>query len=324
MAQSVNQTANQTLTLRSPEDLLAAAPVVLGFVPTDSAVMFTFEAVSCFHARVDLPAIGEEVEPLVEALLAPCVRHDVGRVLFLLYSDDRVRADRVARRLVRAFRDAGIDVVDVVRADGRRWFPLLRGRRSVASSGVPYDVSAHRFAAESVLRGRVTHASRTDLEATVAPDPAAVARVAAAAHVRDALPLEPGWLCATVARHVAAGSVPDDAEATGLLAGLLDVRVRDAALRLLRRDTAEAHARLWSDLVRRAPEGLVAPPAAVLGFAAWVSGNGALAWCAVDRCLAADPQYRLAHHLAEALTEAVPPSMWEEVTAMSDPEQPSP
>ncbi len=44
-----------TLNLRSPEDLLAAAPVVLGFVPTDSAVMFTFDGPSCFHARVDLP-----------------------------------------------------------------------------------------------------------------------------------------------------------------------------------------------------------------------------------------------------------------------------
>jgi Domain of unknown function (DUF4192) len=313
------QTVNQTLTLRSPEDLLAAAPIVLGFVPTDSAVMFTFDALSCFHARVDLPAIGDEVDPFVDVLLTPCVRHEVGRVLFLLYSDDPVRADRVVRRLVRAFRATGIEVVDVVRADGRRWFPLLRSRRSVPPSGVPYDVSAHLFAAESVLTGRVTHASRADLEATVAPDPAAVARVAAAARDPDVRRPEPGWLSATVARHVAVGSVPDDAEAWGMLAGLVDVRVRDAVLALLGRDTAEAHTRLWSDLVRRAPEDLVAPAAAVLGFAAWLSGNGALAWCAVDRCLAADPDHRLARHLAQALTEAVPPSLWEEVTAMPDP-----
>jgi Domain of unknown function (DUF4192) len=313
------RTVNQTLTLRSPEDLLAAAPVVLGFVPTDSAVMFTFDAVSCFHARVDLPVIGEEIDPFVEVLLAPCVRHDVGRVLFLIYSDDPVRADRVVRRLVRAFRAAGIEVVDVVRADGRRWFPLLRARSSVPPSGVPYDVSAHLFAAESVLRGRVTHASRADLEATVAPDPPAVARVAAAVHDPDTLRPEPGWLPATVARHVASGSVPDDAEAACLLAGLADVRARDAVLAHMRRDTAEAHARLWSDLVRRSPESLVAPAAVALGFAAWLSGNGALAWCAVDRCLAADPDDRLAGHLAQALTQAVPPSMWEEVTAMPDP-----
>jgi hypothetical protein len=308
-----------TLTLRSPEDLIAAATVVLGFVPTDSAVMFTFDGPSCFHARVDLPRVGEGVDECVEALLSPCLRHEVGRVLFVLFSDDPLPAERVARRLVRAFRGAGIDVVDVLRADGRRWFPLLRWRRPVPPSGVPYDVSAHPFAAESVLSGRITHRSRAELEATVAPDPIAVARVAAA--VRDTTRPRPGpdWVPATVARHVAAGSVPDDGEAARLLSCLVDVEVRDAALGLLRRDTAEAHARLWGDLVRRAPEDLVAPAAAVLGFAAWVSGNGALAWCAVDRCLNADPDHRLAHHLTHALTHAVPPSVWEGVNALSDP-----
>jgi hypothetical protein len=310
-----------TLNLRSPEDLLAAAPVVIGFVPTDSAVMFTFDGPSCFHARVDLPQAGDDVDACVETLLAPSVQHDVGRVLFLLYTDDPLPAERVARRLVRAFRAAGVEVIDVLRADGRRWFPLLRSRRSVPSSGVPYDVSAHPFAAESVFTGRVTHRSRADLEATVAPDPTAVAGVAAA--VRDptrAVP-EPGWLPATVARHVAAGSVPDDVETARLLACIVEVQVRDAALRLLSRDTAQAHAAFWGDVVRRAPEDLVAPAAAVLGFAAWVGGNGALAWCAVDRCLAADPGYRIAHYLAHVLTHAVPPSMWEEVSAQEDPVQ---
>jgi len=189
----------------------------------------------------------------------------------------------------------------------------------VPPAGVPYDVSAHLFAAESVLTGRVTHASRADLEATVSPDPAAVARVADAAGGPQVTRHEPGWVPAVVARCVAAGSVPDDAEAANVLAALVDVRVRDAVLAHVGRDTAEAHTRLWSDLVRRAPEHLVAPAAAVLGFAAWLSGNGALAWCAVDRCLAADPDHRLAHQLAQALTEAVPPSVWEEVTVLSDP-----
>jgi hypothetical protein len=306
----------QTLTLRSPEDLLAAAPVVLGFVLSESVVMFTFDAASCFHARVDLPRERADVGECIDALLDPCLRHGVGRVLFVLYSGHPLPADRVARRLVRAFRGAGIEVVDVMRADGRRWFPLLRSRRSIPASGVPYDVSAHRFAAESVLSGRITHGSRADLETTVTADPAAVARVEAA---RDAVPPWSGWLPATVAGHIAAGTHPDDDEAARLLSGLGDVSARDAALGLLRRDNATAHVEFWADLVRRAPEALVAPAAALLGFAAWVSGNGALAWCAVDRCTAADPGYRLAHHLAHALTHAVPPSLWEEVTGMGDP-----
>ena len=310
-----------TLTLRSPEDLLAAAPVVLGFVPTDSAVMFTFDGPSCFHARVDLPRAAGEVDACVESLLAPSVQHQVGCVLFLLYTDAPGRADRVARHLVRSFRAAGIKVIDVLRADGHRWFPLLRSRRSVPATGVVYDVSAHPFAAESVLRGRVTHASRADLEATGAPDRAAVTGVAAALHDAAGSPDDPQWLWATVAHHVAVGSVPDDDEAARLLTVLDDVAAVDATLALLSRDSAESHARLWGDLVRRAPSGLVAPVAALLGFAAWLSGNGALAWCAVDRCLADDPGYRIAHRLAQALTLAVPPSTWDEVSSQEDPAQ---
>jgi hypothetical protein len=54
----------------------------------------------------------------------------------------------------------------------------------------------------------------------------------------------------------------------------------------------------------------VAGPAAVLGLAAWLAGHGALAWCAVDRCQAVDPDNTLAGLVAEVLARAVPPSAW--------------
>jgi hypothetical protein len=186
---------------------------------------------------------------------------------------------------------------------------------------VPYDVSAHPFVTASVFHGRVTHRSRADLEATVAPDPAAVARVAAAASDTSRPPPPASWVPASVAAHVDAGSVPDDEEVARLLIGLTDTHVRDATLGLLRRHTAEVHAHFWGDVVRRAPEDYVAPAAAVLGFAAWVWGHGALAWCAVDRSLGADPDYRIAHTLARVLAHAVPPSVWEEVSEQEDPAQ---
>ena len=83
-----------TLTARGPADLLAAVPVVLGFHPSDSLVMLTFDAARTFHARVDLPPPAEQSDSLaelVEALLAPALTHRVGRVAFVSYSDDAVR-----------------------------------------------------------------------------------------------------------------------------------------------------------------------------------------------------------------------------------------
>jgi Domain of unknown function (DUF4192) len=75
-------------------------------------------------------------------------------------------------------------------------------------------------------------------------------------------------------------------------------------------DDAARHVDLWRDVVRRVPVELRAPAAALLGFAAWLSGNGALAWCAVDRAQEAQPGYGLAGLLTQALAGAVPPSTW--------------
>ena len=58
-------TQSTTMTARTPEDVLAVVPVVLGFEPHDSLVMLTFGADPPFHARVDLPDRRSEVPDLV-------------------------------------------------------------------------------------------------------------------------------------------------------------------------------------------------------------------------------------------------------------------
>ncbi len=96
---------------------------------------------------------------------------------------------------------------------------------------------------------------------------------------------------------------------------MTDVTVRDAAWFTLDPSDAEAHVTFWSDVVRRCPVSHVPAPAAVLGFAAWITGQGALAWCAVDRAREGDPDYPLAGLLGEVLTSAMPPSAWERILA---------
>ena len=54
-------------------------------------------------------------------------------------------------------------------------------------------------------------------------------------------------------------------------------------------------------------------------LAAWLSGQGALAWCAIDRCRESDSDYGLAGLLAELLAHAVPPSAWEDRAGDEDP-----
>jgi len=314
-------TTPTSLVARSPEDLLAVVPIVLGFVPRDSVVMLTFGARHTFHARIDLPDPGE-VAGAVGALLDPARRHRVRRVVFVLYSDDARAAARVARALSRAFAAAGIDVLDSLRADGRRWWPLPDGHREVPERGVPYDLSAHPFAAQAVFEGHVTHGSRDQLAASLVPAPERVAAVSAAVGEVPSVPThlaaDAAWVRSTVTRHVTAGSAPPDRDVARLLGLLRDLRLRDVAWSAITRDDARDHVCFWTDVLRRSPTELVPAPAALLGFAAWLAGHGALAWCAVDACLEADPDYGLADILSQLLGRAVPPSEWDRETGWAD------
>ena len=315
-------TSSPAFVARSPEDVLAVVPVVLGFVPADSVVMLTFGAAQPFHARVDLPPSRAEIPDVVEALLAPARRHRVRRVVLVLYAADDGLAKPLARALARAFGRSGVDVIDALRADGRRWFALLPGRRGVPEWGVPYDVTAHPFAARAVVEGLVTHRSRGELGASLARDPERVGALAAAVAAlpaeRDQWAVEAAWVRSTVGRHVAAGSLADDAEAARLLGLLGNLLFRDVAWSLMGRDDARDHVGFWTDLVRRSPPDLLPAPAALLAFSAWLAGHGALAWCGVDACLEADPGYGLADIVSHLLIHAVPPSVWEHEVGWAD------
>lgn len=305
-----------TLTAKSPEDVLAMVPVVLGFTPADSLVMLTFGATSAFHARVDLPDRPREVRQVVASLLEPAARHRVTRVLLVGYADDPDRVERITGAVRDAFERAGIEVLGRLAADGARWWHLPREEDE---PGTAYDVSAHPFAAEAVWRGLVTHETRTDLAETMAPDPCAVrqteqALAGLAAHGATGA-AEAAWAAGLVRQCAAAGSTPPAGALARLLAGMSDVTVRDAAWFTLDSTGAAGHLAFWTDVVRRCPQSHLAAPASVLGFAAWISGQGALAWCAVDRAREADPAYPLAGLLGEVLSSAMPPSAWERIVA---------
>jgi hypothetical protein len=303
-----------SLVAHTPEDLLAMVPIVIGFAPSESVVMLTFEAEHCFHARVDLPARADEIDELVEALLEPARRNRVRRVVFVFYGDDPGRVGRAWRGLRGGCRDARIEVLEALRVDDRRWYPLLGGERRVRELGVPYDISAHPFAAQAVVDGRVTHASRDELVSLLETDADRAAVVAGLVDELSAptdLRGEGEWVDGLVRGHTAARTTPSDAEVARLLVALPQKRLRDAAWSSLTRADAQWHVDLWVGVLRRTPAPYTPPVATLLGFAAWQSGHGALAWCAVDRCAEVDPDYTLMTYLASALTHALPPSAWE-------------
>jgi hypothetical protein len=296
-------------------------PVVLGFHPEESLVMLTFGAARCFHARLDLPSAPDDaaIPEVVEMLLAPCRTHGVGHVAFVVYSADAAVAAALAAALVPAFVADGIGVVDVLRAHGGGWCSVPIRADAEEPPLVPYDDTHHPFSAQAVFEGRVTHGSREALRATVAPESGRRARWGdAMATLPDPGPDEVRRASRLVAGWVASGLEPDDEDAARLLHALTRIDVRDAALYAVTRETARDHLRVWVALLRGAPDPAVPDTAAVTAFCAWLAGDGALAWCALDRCFEVDPDHRLGVCLSECLVRAVPPAAWTEVVDVDD------
>lgn len=313
-----------TLHVRCTEDLIAAAPLVLGFRPADSVVMLAAEGDHVFHGRTSLPARADPAaaaDEVADLLLVPARRNGIRGAVFLFFGDDERVVRRVWAAVRRGCESRGIRVVDAVRVDDRRYYPLA-GDRRLRDVGVCYDVSSHPFAAEAVLHGIVVEKDRDAVVASVAADRDAqrlVDEAVTRAGLAETGPPRTGadrrrwgeWLQRVVAGHVAGGTVPTDEELARVGWVMQDVRVRDAAWALIRRHDADRHQAFWSDAVRRVPERLVPAPAALLGWAAWQAGHGALAWIAIDRCREVDPDYGMAGILAGCLEQAVPPDTLE-------------
>jgi Domain of unknown function (DUF4192) len=106
------------------------------------------------------------------------------------------------------------------------------------------------------------------------------------------------------------GNRLSDHDAARLLQLLEHPKVREHAWQRIR--PTPGHLRMWIDLTRRAPTRLVPAPASLLAFTAWRVGSGALANVAINRALAADAQYPLAHALQELLASGLPPAGWDD------------
>jgi hypothetical protein len=282
------------------------------------------------HARIDLPPGAGDVagiDLVVRQLAAVAARSGVRRCVLLLYTDDAGLAEAVADPLTALLAELRVEVVCAVRATDRAWW---RVGAPVGQPGTPYDVRAHPFMAQMVMDGTVVLGSRRELAESLVGDDERDAAQVAAALAALAPRLRPGMVPAPGRPAMRARLVPEghwvrhrvrrwvadrerlDAHDTARLAvaTAASIEVRDVAWAEITHADAGAHVDLWRDVVRRVPASVRFAPATLLGFAAWLSGHGALAWCAVDLAQESLPGYGLAGLLADVLTKGMPPSVW--------------
>jgi hypothetical protein len=294
--------------VRSRGDLVAFVPVALGFVPHDSVVMLTFdEEGSSFHARIDLPDHPGDDDEVVEALLGPALQHGIVRVVLLAFGAQE-SGERIVWKLRDTFLAAGIDVMDaLVVADGR-WRSVVPDDLLGEPAEGAVELESHRFTAQGVLDGHVRYGSREELRETVEANPDRIVHLPE----RGVRLLGAAELGRLVARHTADGSPFSDDDLVEVATSIALPRRRDAVWTGLDRRSAPAAVRLWRDAAARLGDEAAADVCAVLGFVAWLSGDGALAWCAVDRSQRVAPANTLAGLVAELLQTASSPRSWDE------------
>jgi hypothetical protein len=330
--------------LRTPSDIVDAVPYLLGFRPANSLVVLSLRGDRSrigLTARVDLPR-PTDADACARAFVGYLRRDKAARAIIVLYppsdgpSHPSVRP--LADALVEQLSRAGIDAREVLCvADSTWWSLCCTDERCCPSGGTPIAVGTSAAAAALAFAGVAVLKSRDELEGTIAP---AVGAVRAAMEYALPVALEAtrqralvtsGALVAAetvelfsaaVARSVAVagtGAVtqPSIDDAARLIVGLGDVRARDEVLGWHDADRGQATRELLVDLARRAVPPFDVPVLTTLAWICYLQGDGALAGIAVDRALAADPEYSLAQILDQALTVPIDPAVFRELMPLA-------
>jgi hypothetical protein len=309
-----------------PAALLSAVPHLVGFNPASSLVVIGVAGPRnqvIVTLRYDMPAEQDVIHGVVAEVghaMTVLAGQEITTLAAVIYGTAEAGAP-VATALLAAAETAGIRVIDVLRVtDGRYWSYVCQDAECCSPLGTPVEaVAMPELDALPVVADRQAKAQMvapvTDQEAVrmrQATDRAWKAFTEAAFNT-DRKQVVAGWLDASQAaiasyRNGVTSPLPDD-YAAALILSMMDLRVRDDAWARMDPEYRQAHQQLWTDLTRRAPTQYVAPVASLLAYVAWQEGDGALANVALDRALAADPEYMMALLLRDIISAGVPPNM---------------
>ncbi len=176
--------------------------------------------------------------------------------------------------------------------------------------GLQSNAARERVATMTVLAGRPQPASARDsLAQSLIGDREPVATLLTetrANTAQSAVQDEGRWAVSRVQQFQRDGVRLDDADAARLLVAVEAIPTRDQLWLAMTRGNAVSHVALWTDMTKRAPDEVRTTPASLLAFGSWLSGDGAMAWCALDQVPEGKP-YGLANLIAAAIESGVHP-----------------
>ena len=303
-------TGPTVLRIREPGDILGLIPYLLGFRPTESLVAaFVRQRRVVVTARVDLAAAAD-LEALVDQLELVSGQVDTRELVLVGYS-----ADEGVRDLMRGLADLiPFDLVDVLAVSGDRWWSVCCDGDCCPAEGRAYDLDSHPLAAEAVLAGISATGTRDDIAALAAGPPQGerdrltTITEACADDLSQVSRRRRQRRARQLADRTRRAVGLTEAEAVELAVLVRDIGVRDDVWTMMARKDAEAWVTLWRGVVAVSVWPYEAAPLAMLGWAGWMDGNGALLNCCIERLEKVAPDYSMVDLLQQISIRAVPPS----------------
>ena len=314
--------SSQRIRLAGPADILEIVPYLVGFHPAEAVVALLIRSGTVMLTmRVDLPP-PEEATNLSAMITWIAEQHGAEELVVVGYSSDAESARQVLGTVAAELDSCALK--DVLLVDGQRWWSLMCTGGCCPEDGRPYDPGSSSVAAEAVYAGLSVLADRRALEREVSGPPGGdhnhlrlLAEQQSAEIDQLDVSARSELIRALVESGVARSEPIDDATCARMAVLAAEVAVRDVALVLVTREQAEKHLRLWAHVVSRTTAPLEAAPLCLLGFCAWVCGNGALMNCCIERVTVIEPDYSLGRLLDKISKWALPPSLWDELSRQS-------
>lgn len=295
--------------VRDLPDLLGVIPHLLGFHPEESMILIVVEAGQIqLTARTDLADLREpgHLELLIDRML---LRWPAGAMWVVAYTVRESIGWQLLRRARRHLGDSLFGEPICVSGVGYRV-------GDADGEVFRHDPRTTRTAVAATVHGLQARPSRAALVGLVRSDPrhSAAAEEIWVGALERVLTIEPADRPEELMQLLGSGLLDPAAVSRDHLArlGLLinDPLARDRAVLSLEQTDAEAWVELWSRVVRACPHGTQDNPLAVLGLAAWVSGNGALQSVCLEEMDALGITPGLKNLLEHLNAGVVPPSEW--------------
>ena len=308
--------------VKTPHDLLAAVPFLIGYHPSDSLVMISVKSDALEMAmRIDFP-----INPPAGAyqLLASHLQRDNAEAALIMAYEpsDNDSGEEVLTNIAAAVSELDIPIRELMLVRDGRWRSMLCDDLSCCpqEGNEIIDFRNSRITAEQVANGKVLPFSNSEglahsiAECAIAKDPEWSAKVASFQVDPDDQDLNAKQRDGAEAVLLLADFFNQEGKCDDLdlmarvLGRLSDIQVRDYALGCHDQESMDSYQTMWRELLKVAPKGYVAPVATLFAAIAYENGEGALAHRALDRAIEDQPEYSMSRLLRRVFSSGWPPS----------------